>query len=91
MLEWMAWTPITAVFFAVIAAILVFMTVLERFKPTVARQGFLHFTTTRGERLFIALLATGWINILWIAFTNSSQWIALVIGLAVSALILTRG
>ncbi|QZZ37315.1 DUF2160 domain-containing protein [Nitratireductor kimnyeongensis] len=87
----MAWTPTTAVFFAVIAMLLLTMTMLEILWPTVARQGFLKITTTRGERLFIALLVTGWINILWIAFTDASQWIALGIGLAVSALILARG
>lgn len=91
MLEWMAWTPVTATFFVVIAAILVCMTVLERLRPTVARQGFLRITTTRGERLFISLLITGWINILWIAFTDHSQWFALAIGLAVSALVLAKG
>lgn len=91
MLEWMAWTAPTAIFFVVIAAMLIMMTVLERIVPTVPRQGFLRITTTRGERLFIALLVTGWINLLWIAFTDASQWIALALGLAVSALILARG
>ncbi|SHH75931.1 DUF2160 domain-containing protein [Cognatishimia maritima] len=91
MLEWMAWTPITAVFFIVIASILAFMTVLERIKPTVPRQGVMQISTTRGERLFIALLATGWINILWIAFTDFNQWGALALGLTVSALIMARG
>ncbi|MEV8468891.1 DUF2160 domain-containing protein [Fluviibacterium sp. DFM31] len=91
MLDWMAWTPPTAIFFTVIAALLVVMSVLEQLRPTVARQGFLHITTTRGERLFIALLTTGWINILWIAFTDQSQWLALGLGLVVSALIMARG
>lgn len=91
MLEWMAWTAPTAIFFVVIAAMLIVMTVLERIVPTVPRQGFLRITTTRCERLFIALLVTGWINLLWIAFTDASQWIALALGLAVSALILARG
>lgn len=91
MLEWMAWTPLTAIFFAVIAAMLVVMAVLERIVPTVPRQGFLRITTTRGERLFIALLTTGWINILWIAFTDLSQWTALGLGLVVSLLILAKG
>lgn len=91
MLEWMAWTPVTATFFAVIALMLVTMAVLERLSPTVPRQGFLRIATTRGERLFIALLVTGWINLLWIAFTDASQWTALAIGLAVSGLILTKG
>jgi predicted small integral membrane protein len=91
MLEWMAWTPLTATFFCVIAALLVGMTLWERVSPTVPRAGFLRITTTRGERLFIALLTTGWINILWIAVTEYSQWGALGLGVAVSALILWRG
>ena len=91
MFEWMAWTTVTAAFFTIIVLMLVTMTVLERLYPTVPRQGFLRITTTRGERLFIALLALGWINILWIAFTDASQWIALAIGLSVSAIILARG
>lgn len=33
MLEWMAWTPLTATFFAVIAMILVIMTLWERRAP----------------------------------------------------------
>ena len=91
MLEWMAWTPVTAAFFSVIALMLMTMGVLERLYPTVPRQGFLQITTTRGERLFIALLVTGWINILWIAVSDASQWGALGLGLALSALILAKG
>lgn len=48
-------------------------------------------TTTRGERLFIALLLTGWINIFWIMATNASQWGALGAGLVVSAIVLAFG
>lgn len=91
MLEWMAWTPLTATFFAVIAMILVIMTLWERRAPTVPRKGFLMITTTRGERLFIALLLTGWINIFWIMATNASQWGALGAGLVVSAIVLAFG
>ena len=91
MIEWMAWTYVTAIFFIVIGALLMFMTILETIKPTVARKGWLQITTTRGERLFISLLVTAWINIFWIAYTDYSQWSALLIGLAVSTLILARG
>lgn len=91
MLNWMAWTPLTATFFIAIAAILLAMSILERFYPTIAREGFLRIKTTRGERLFISLLTTGWINLIWIAANDLSQWYALGIGLAASALIMTKG
>ncbi len=91
MLEWMAWTPVTAWFFGSIATLLLAMTVLQVVYPTVARAGWLGITTTRGDRIFISLLAIGWINILWIVFSNTSQWFALGLGLVVAAVISTRG
>ena len=91
MLEWMAWTPLTATFFLCIAGLLVAMSLLEKIVPTVPRAGLLRITTTRGERLFIALLVTGWINLLWLAFTDMSQWGALATGLVASVFILWRG
>ena len=91
MLEWMAWTPLTAWFFTAVALLLVVMTVLQVASPTVARAGWLGISTTRGDRIFISLLTIGWINILWIVFSNTSQWFALGLGLVVAAIILTRG
>lgn len=91
MLEWMAWTEPTAIFFIAIAVLLCAMTVLELLRPTVARSGFLRIETTRGDRLFISLLAAGWINLIWIASTDASQWFALAISLVLSTLILMRG
>ena len=56
-LSWMAWTWQTAVFFAVIALLLVGMGVWEKLSPGGApRRGILGMHTTRGDRLFISLL-----------------------------------
>ena len=53
-LDWMAWTPPTAIFFVTIAALLVAMTVWEAFSPGGGpRVGLLRFETTRGDRLFL--------------------------------------
>ena len=57
MFEWMAWTTPVAVFFVCIALMLAGMTVWEIKSPTVLRKGFLPIATTRGDRLFIGLLA----------------------------------
>ncbi|WP_319542115.1 DUF2160 domain-containing protein [uncultured Pseudodesulfovibrio sp.] len=78
-LEWMAWTPITAGFFCVIVLMLIGMTVWEVASPCVARRGLLPLTTTRGDRLFIGLLGSAYIHLLWIGLTDFRVWIATVI------------
>ena len=65
---WMAWTWQTAVFFGVIALLLVVMGVWEWRSPGGGpRRGILGLVTTRGDRLFISLLAAGYIHLLWLA------------------------
>jgi predicted small integral membrane protein len=77
MLEWMAWTLPTAVFFLVIALMLMGMTVWELVSPSRARRGFLPLVTTRGDRLFIGLLGSAYIHLAWLAATEASLWWAL--------------
>jgi predicted small integral membrane protein len=73
----MAWTLPTAVFFASIALILAAMTGWQVLSPSVARRGFLPMATTRGDRLFIALLGSAFIHLAWIASTGLPIWWAL--------------
>jgi predicted small integral membrane protein len=73
-LAWMAWTQPVAIFFACIALLLIAMTLWELRSPTVARKGFLPLATTRGDRLFIGLLAAAYINLAWSGLTDVSQW-----------------
>lgn len=74
MLEWMAWTQPVAIFFSVIALMLVVMTVLEVAWPTIERKGFLPMETTRGDRLFIGLLSAAFIHLGWLGFTELPLW-----------------
>ncbi|TDO16730.1 MULTISPECIES: DUF2160 domain-containing protein [Halomonas] len=76
-MDWMVWTTPTAVFFAVIAAMLVGMTAWEVVSPTVERKGFLPIATTRGDRLFIGLLSAAYIHLAVVGFTQLSIWLAL--------------
>jgi predicted small integral membrane protein len=91
MLDWMAWTLPTAVFFIVIALLLVGMTVWQVASPTVARRGFLPIVTTRGDRFFIGLLGSAYIQLLWLGFTDLSLWISLVIALVYMAVVMRFG
>lgn len=73
MFEWMAWTLPVAVFFGCIVLMIAGMTLWEIKSPTVARRGFLPMDTTRGDRLFIGLLAAAYVNL---AFVGLSGWLA---------------
>jgi predicted small integral membrane protein len=96
---WMAWTPATGVFFATIALLLLVMTLLAWRRPEAERVGILGIATTRGDRLFISLIAAALVHLAWIgvAGTNtiatlpfgggielSSLWLATAISLGLA-------
>lgn len=72
-LAWMAWTWQTAVFFSVIAGLLALMTVLAILRPEAERVGVLGIATTRGDRLFITLLGSAFINLAWLGLVGPGQ------------------
>lgn len=78
-LEWMAWTLPTALFFVIIALMLVGMTIWQTVSPTIERRGLLPLTTTRGDRFFIGLLGSAYIHLAWLGLTDLSLWIATAI------------
>ena len=104
-IAWMAWTPPTALFFVLLAGTLAVMTWLAVAYPEAERVGILRIPTTRGDRLFVSLILTAVIHLLWIGlvgtdtiatlpigeegFEISSLWLASVISL-VSAVVIFR-
>ena len=81
-LSWMAWTWQTAAFFATIAALLMIMTLWEFASPGGApRRGVLGLDTTRGDRLFISLLGSAFINLAWLGLVGPNLWWALGLSL----------
>ncbi|MEM8820508.1 MAG: DUF2160 domain-containing protein [Pseudomonadota bacterium] len=78
-MDWMAWTLPTALFFGAIATILACMTVLAIRQPDVPRTGILGIETARGDRLFLALLGSAFINLAWIGLTDLPQLWALAV------------
>ena len=81
-LGWMAWTWQTAVFFIVIALLLGAMAIWEWRSPGGgSRRGVLGLTTTRGDRLFISLLGSGYIHLLWLALFSTPLWPASAISI----------
>lgn len=78
-MQWMAWTLPTAIFFAVIALLLLTFTVLAIKYPETPRLGVLRIETTRGDRLFITLLGSAFINLAWLGLVSAPQWGALIV------------
>ena len=70
---WMAWTWQTALFFVLIAVVLTTMTLLAVYRPETPRRGILRFPTTRGDRLFVSLIGSAFIFILWIRITGGDN------------------
>src|SRR6187431_2131663 len=102
MFAWMAWTLPVAIFFSSIVLMLLGMTVWELKSPTVLRKGFLPIATTRGDRLFIGLLAAGYVNLAFVGLAGKlAQWLSLeqepsiwygfVLSMAVLGLVMRRG
>jgi predicted small integral membrane protein len=79
-IAWMAWTLPTAIFFVLLACMLATMTWLAVAYPEAERVGILHIPTTRGDRLFISLIAAAVIHLLWIAFVGTDSVATLPIG-----------
>jgi predicted small integral membrane protein len=101
-IAWMAWTLPTAIFFVLLSMTLAVMTWLAVAYPEAERVGILRIPTTRGDRLFISLILTAVIHLLWIGLVGtdtiatvgegielSSLWLATVISL-VSAVAIFR-
>jgi predicted small integral membrane protein len=101
-IAWMAWTWQTSLLFAFLAVTLAVMTVLAARRPETPRFGVLHVPTTRGDRLFISLLAAAFLHLAWIGTVGaetiatlpiadgleiSSLWLATLISLAMAAAI----
>jgi predicted small integral membrane protein len=102
MLDWMVWTLPVAVFFGCIVAMLAGMTLWELKSPTTERKGWLPMSTTRGDRLFVGLLAAAYINLAFVGLAGKfmqwfslesepSVWISLGISMAFLALLMRKG
>jgi predicted small integral membrane protein len=76
----MAWTLPTAIFFVMLSMTLVVMTWLAVVYPEAERVGILRIPTTRGDRLFISLVVTAVIHLMWIGFVGTDTILTVPIG-----------
>lgn len=74
MIQWMAWTWQTAIFFAFIGVSLTVLTLLAIYRPETPRNGILRFPTTRGDRFFISLVLAAFIFIFWLRLGGGPEY-----------------
>ena len=79
-IAWMAWTLPTAIFFVLLSMTLAVMTWLAVAYPEAERVGILRIPTTRGDRLFISLIMTAVIHLLWIGFFGTDPIATIPVG-----------
>jgi predicted small integral membrane protein len=84
---WMAWTFPIALFFWIIASLLITMTLLAIRFPETPRIGLLRIETTRGDRLFITLLGSAFIHLAWLFFFGTLGWVPMLVCLVYAALV----
>jgi predicted small integral membrane protein len=84
---------VTASFFAALGLTLAVMTVLAIRRPEVERLGVLGIPTTRGDRLFLSLIAAALIHLIWIGVAGADTIATLPVagGLEISSLWLASG
>ena len=81
-LSWMAWTWPTAAFFITVVLSIALMGLWEKRSPGGdPRRGIFGIDTTRGDRLFISWVGSGFIALGWLALFGTPLWGAL--GLAI--------
>src|SRR5438445_7972243 len=79
-IAWMAWTLPTAIFFVLLSLTLGVMTWLAVAYPEAERVGVLRIPTTRGDRLFVSMVLTAVIHLVWTGVVGTDPIFTLPIG-----------
>lgn len=91
LLDWMVWTSGTVVFAIAVFAGLLTITALAIAFPSSPRKGFLPIRTARGDRIYISLLSTGLVMVLWIIMTDRPLMVGLAVAVVVAIPIIRWG
>tara|TARA_Y100001947_G_C10269791_1_gene273669 strand:- start:503 stop:748 length:246 start_codon:yes stop_codon:yes gene_type:complete len=67
------------VFFIVLILTIIGLSLWDTFSPDIKRKGFLPITTSRGDRVFIAIISTIGICLVWLGVAGNSLFLGAVI------------
>ena len=90
--DWMRWSWQSAAFFGSIIFAIVGLTVWDIFSPGVRARRLLPMATTRGDRLFLGIILTIGLFLIWLAtMGNQSLWGAAVLALVANGILARWG
>ncbi len=82
-LGWMYWTVPSGLFFGAIFLAIAALGIWDEYRPNINRKGFLPIVTSRGDRLFIGIVSTIAIHLLWLLlFKMTFLWGAVILSIA---------
>lgn len=88
----MLWTVPSMIGIGLIFVIIIVVNIVDVFKPGYSRKGFLPISTTRGDRVYIAILSTIIVFFLWMKFLPEGSLIySLVLVLPLDFVLIMRG
>ncbi len=68
MIGWMHWTWMSALGFALLAALLGSLALLDHYRPGYGRKGLLPIETTRGDRVFMSIAGFVTLVFAWLKY-----------------------
>ena len=90
--SWMYWTIPSGIAFGALFLVLAAMAVWDMRSPSVPRKGFLPIETTRGDRLFIAIMTMVGLHLVWLGVIGvGAVWVVTAASAASAVLIGRRG
>jgi predicted small integral membrane protein len=90
--RWMQWNWAGTVFIAFLILSITCLTVWDAIAPGVRKKGFLPIATTRGDRLFIGIMSSIGLILIWLALVgNQTLWLAFALLAGFNFLLALRG
>jgi len=91
-LAWMYWTTPSAIAIGGLVLVLVGMGVWDAYAPSLPRKGWLPMATTRGDRLFVGIMAVIGIHAVWLGTAGAVLlWIPIFVAVVVAMGVGLRG
>lgn len=90
--RWMQWNWAGTLFFSFLFLSISGLTIWDVFAPGNRRRGFLPMPTTRGDRLFIGIMGSIGLSLLWLAIIgNQALWLVLIVVVLFNIVLALRG
>lgn len=93
--NWMHFTRPSVIIVIIFIVMLSVLAILDRYKRSYPRKGFLPYSTTRGDRIFLSLLIMIGIGLVWLKFLTIQHhipiWGAFIVSIIITIAVIWKG